>query len=125
MPIDDVQAPVVTFFMSLAERDLEGACGAWDAAGTWHVQGHHDLVGDYRRDDYIEMLRCWFDDHPDYAAQDFRIERSGDDTVVTHLATINGRFGGVATGLMIFRVSDGLIAEGWAIPTFAGGAYPF
>lgn len=122
---DDVEAPVRTFFGALAGGDFDGARDAWDADGTWHVQGHHELAGDYPRDDYLDMLRRWFQDFPHYTALEFHMERFGSDVVLVHLCTVDGQFDGVATGLMIFRVAGGLITEGWAIPTFAGGAFPF
>lgn len=121
----DATAAVTAFFTSLADRELSDARHQWSPDGVWHVQGHHDLAGDYNRDEYIALLRRWFDAHPDYAAEDFRMERFGEDVVVAHLVTVNGRFDGKASGLMIFRVGDSQIVEGWAIPTFGGGAHPF
>lgn len=125
MWVPDTTAAVAAFFTSLANRELTDARQLWSADGVWHVQGHHDLAGDYSRDEYIAMLGRWFEAHPDYAAEDFRIEPFGEDVVVTHLVTVNGRFDGRASGLMIFRVGDSQILEGWAIPTFEGGAHPF
>lgn len=71
------------------------------------------------------MLVRWFDDHPDYAAEFTDFRAHGAEGVVVHLRTQNGAAPGTASGLIIYRVRDGLIAEGWAVPTFEDGRFPF
>ena len=121
----DITAPVGRFFAALTARDFSAARTPWASDGAWHVIGEHDLVGDYSADGYIEMLVRWFSDHPAYAAVDFEMTTPGTDVVVVHLVTENGAAPGQASGIMMFRIRDDLIVEGWAIPTFAGGRYPF
>lgn len=71
------------------------------------------------------MLERWFGDFPEYVATDFEMRAYGEDVVVVHLVTTGGAAGGTASGLMIFRVRDSLIVEGWGITTFDGGRWPF
>ena len=122
-PVDT--APVMQLFEALTNRDFEAARRLWLDDGTWHLGGSHDLAGDYMPDDYIEILRGWVEKYPEYTATDFSMQQFGTDVVAVHLVTTGGRAQGEASGLLIYRVKDGAIAEGWAIPTSWQGSQPF
>ncbi|HVF76288.1 MAG TPA: nuclear transport factor 2 family protein [Acidimicrobiales bacterium] len=116
---------VARFFGALGERDFGAARPYWADSAVWHVVGTHDLAGDYAPDAYLAMLATWFADHPDYAVEFTDFRAHGDEGVVVHLESRHGRAEGPASGLMVYRVVDGLIVEGWGIPTFDDARLPF
>lgn len=118
-------APVDAFFGAVGSRSFDAARRTWSDSGVWHLGGRHEFVGDYTPDEYIEFLAGWFERYPDYAVTDFSLQRHGTDVVTVHLVTTGGCAPGEASGLMIFRTLDGVIAEGWSIPTSWQGKYPF
>ena len=119
------QTSVLQFFDALTRRDFDAALAQWKPDGTWHLHGRHDMAGEYGAADYVAFLRRWFDEHPSYEVTAFSMHTYGTDVVAAHLETRNGRAPGVASGLMIFRVEDDVIAEGWAVPTSLQGTEPF
>jgi predicted SnoaL-like aldol condensation-catalyzing enzyme len=121
---DEHVGVVIGFFDALTARDFGVARSHWRDDGVWHLDGQHDLVDDYSADSYVEFLGSWFATYPEYTATDFAVQVYGTDVVAVHLDTTGGR-APATSGLMIFRVDDGLIAEGWAIPTSLQGAQPF
>lgn len=112
-------------FQALGERDFGRARRCWRDDAVWHVTGSHELAGDFAVDDYLALLRQWFADHPEYSVEFTDFRANGDQGVAVHIRSEGGLAPGVASGWMLYRVVDGAITEGWGIPTFADGRYPF
>lgn len=112
-------------FKALDQRDFGRARRCWRDDAVWHVTGSHDLAGDHRVDDYLALLQQWFADYPDYSVEVTDFRASGEQGVAVHIRSQGGRAPGVASGWMIYRIAADAIAEGWGIPTFADGRYPF
>lgn len=116
---------VGAFFAAVGARDLGKARTYWHDDAVWHITGTHELAGDYGPDDYLAVLGRWFDDHPGYSAEVTDFRAHGPQGVAVHLRTHGGSAPGTASGLMIYRLRNGRIAEGWAVPTFEDGRFPF
>ena len=91
----------------------------------WHITGSHEAAGDDGANEYVDFQSRWREDHPSYAAQVRGVSGFGDEPAILLVESQGGAAPGIASGVAIFRVVDGSIAEGWAIPAFAGGQYPF
>ena len=118
-------AVVQQFFGCLGARDPLAGGALWSGDAVWHLSGRHSRSGDYRVDDYLAMLTDWFASYPSYAGEVDEWRTSGDEAVSVAISSTGGEAPVRATGLMIFRVVDGLIREGWGIPTFADGQWAF
>lgn len=71
------------------------------------------------------MLDEWSATYPSYQAEYKDARDVGEDVAMIVLESTGGMAPGRASGLLIYRVVDGKIREGWAIPAFADGRYPF
>lgn len=121
----EAEAVVGGFLAAVGERDLERARTFWADDAIWHITGTNELAGEYDPDRYLARLAQWFDDYPDYAVEPTDFRAHGRQGLAVHMRTRKGMAPGEASGLLVYRVQDGRIAEGWAIATFADGTYPF
>jgi hypothetical protein len=118
-------AVVQEMYQRLGAGDLAGARAMWTEDGVWHVTGDHEIAGDYDPDAYFHMLGRWAQQYPSYTFE-FRDARDiGEDIATIVVESANGMAPEAASGLLVYRVVDGQIMEGWAIPAFASGKYAF
>jgi hypothetical protein len=126
MSESDSPAQVVEGFMAaMGSGDPIGARARWTDDAVWHLTGSHDLAGDYSADEYFEMLGRWAARYPDYQPAFLGVRDYGTEGAVAYMESTGGMAPGTASGLLVYRVVDGRIHEGWAIPTFGGGGYAF
>ena len=117
---------VVQAYFSARQADgYEAARAYWADDAVWHITGSHQGAGDYSPDGYLDFQARWREDHPSYAAQVREMSGFGDELAILLVESRGGPSPGVASGVAIFRVVNGRIVEGWAIPAFASGRHPF
>jgi ketosteroid isomerase-like protein len=116
---------VRSFFEAMAAGDAVEAVSKWDEQAIWHSTGSHELARDYRRDEYLHMVRSWSAAYPSYYAEMKDVREYGDHVAVVYLESTGGMAPGRASGLLVYRVVGGTIREGWGIPAFEAGRYPF
>ena len=123
------ESPRVEFVVSMYERltrgDVAGARAMWADDAVWHLNGSHDLAGDYSPEAYFDVLGVWAERYPSYASEFKDARDVGEDGAVIYMESTGGMAPGDGSGLLIYRVVDERIAEGWAIPTTGGGRYAF
>jgi ketosteroid isomerase-like protein len=110
-------------FASFGDRGAARAL--WHDDAVWHLTGRHADAGDLDPDAYLDLLERWRREHPDYLPQVIEVREYDDDVAVVHLRSIGGSAPGTAAGLMVYRVVDGRVAEGWAIASVGHGEHPF
>jgi ketosteroid isomerase-like protein len=113
------------FFGCLGARDPRAGRRYWSDDAVWHLSGRHTRARDYPVDEYLTMLTEWFASYPAYSGEIEAWTTSGEEVVSLTLTSTGGEAPARASGLMVYRVVDGLIREGWGIPTFADGQYAF
>ena len=74
--------------------------------------------------DYQAMGLEWYERFPDYAFESGPIAELG-ELAYFILRSRKGEAPGETSGLMIYRVVDGVIVEGWALPAEHGGRFAF
>lgn len=105
------------------ERFLAGDVAAvlvtWADHAVWHILDCNRYEGEYTKHEYFALLtKAWVEDVSGYELRVLSVQPFGDHLVVVHVessgTTIDGPIdpGG---GLMIYRLDDGLIVEGWAV----------
>lgn len=101
----------------------------WSPDAVWHVLDATRLQGDYTRDEYFTMLATtWSDFVSEYEFEVVDCRSYGDDLVVVHLRSRGMTADGPIDengGLMIYRVRDGRIVEGWALSRGRDARTPF
>jgi ketosteroid isomerase-like protein len=115
---------VRTFYRALLDADGAAARACWRDDAVWHVTGSSELSKDYLPDPYFVMLAEWAARYPDYAFTSTEVGQF-DDAAVMFIESTGGMAPGRASGLMVYRVTDGRITEGWAIPAFGDGQHLF
>jgi ketosteroid isomerase-like protein len=115
---------VRTFYQALVDGDGAAARACWHDDAVWHVTGTSEMSTDYLPDPYFSLLAEWAARYPDYAFTSKDVGQY-DDVAVMFIESTGGMVPGRASGLMIYRVTEGKIAEGWAIPAFSDGRYLF
>jgi ketosteroid isomerase-like protein len=117
--------PVVQrWFAALAAGRVGEARACWYPEGTWHVLDASPLQGDYDVPGYLAMLRGFLaEDGEGYA---FAVEelRPHGDLVVGFVRSSSPQLG-TTRALMVFRLRDGRIAEGWALARGADAELPW
>lgn len=102
-----------------AEGRGEAVYATWAEDAVWHVLDATRFQGDYTRDEYFTMLATtWAEYVTSYAPQLVSCESFGDELVVAFLRNTGETLEGPIDpngGLMIYRVLDGRISEGWAV----------
>ena len=116
---------VQAMYQRLTRGDIVGARSMWSDEAVWHVTGDHEFAKDYDPDSYLKLLGTWAERYPSYSAEFKDARDLGEQGAVIVMESTNGMAPEVASGLLIYRVADGKIQEGWAIPTFGGGHYAF
>ena len=105
---------VERWFEALRTLEMGDARACWHPDATWRVQDHNEFGGDFGIDDYIVMLGKFLTKYG--AGYEFGIDdiRTHGDLVVVFLHSSQPQLGSTE-GLMIYRIRDGLIVEGWGI----------
>ena len=88
----------------------------WADGAIWHLTGSGQRARDYGIDDYVMMLGEWMTSFPAYAAEVFEWSVIGDIGYASVRST-GGEAPATAEGLVVYRVVDGRIMEGWAMPS--------
>jgi uncharacterized protein len=106
-------------FESFAAGEGDAVYATWAPDAVWHILDATQLQGDYTRDEYFAMLATtWAELVPDYSFEVVACEPYGEELVVVYMrstgTTPNGPIDANG-GLMIYRVVDGKIVEGWAL----------
>ena len=112
-------------YQRLRSGDVAGARAMWSDDAVWHLTGTHDFAGEYTPDEYFGALGRWAERYPAYTSEFKDTRDVGDDVAVIYMESADGMAPGLASGLLIYRVVDGRIREGWAIPTSGGGRFAF
>ena len=105
---------------------LDSLRADWSDDAVWHIIGTHDLAGSVPVDDYFTMLKAVFVE-ADYRFEVVGLRQLGELVFVDIVSegSIAGNEVDPAGGVMIYRVVDGKITEGWAIGAGSGGATLF
>jgi len=102
-----------------AEGQGEAVYATWAEDAVWHVLDATRFQGDYTRDEYFTMLSTtWTEYVTSYRPELVSCESFGDELVVAYLRSTGETLEGPIDpngGLMIYRVLDGRIIEGWAV----------
>jgi predicted SnoaL-like aldol condensation-catalyzing enzyme len=126
-PLTQHAAPteaVTAFFNHLRAGHIELALKCWAPDALWHVTGRSSRARDYTPEQYLAMCRDWYAEYPQYTAEFGEISSLGELTFLS-IRSQNGEAPGSTEGMMLYRVVDGLIVEGWAIPAKHGDRYTF
>lgn len=115
---------VAAFFKQLRAGNTKQALQCWSRDGVWHVIGKSSRAGNYSLTEYLALCAQWYVDYPEYAAEFGELSGVG-ELAFFSIRSINGEAPGEMEGMMLYRVVDSLIAEGWAIPAGYGGRYTF
>jgi hypothetical protein len=114
-------------FEAHARGDVTAWRAGWHDDAVWHVTGSNPFAGDMGIDDYAELVEAAVYANSSYEGEPVGLSEFGEIVVVTWAS--RGSIGDIELdgqgGLMIYRVVDGKVAEGWAIPAGSGGALPF
>lgn len=74
--------------------------------------------------EYLAMCAQWYGEFPTYSAEFGALSSIGELAFFT-IRSQNGEAPTETEGMMLYRVVDGLITEGWAIPARHGDRYTF
>lgn len=123
--VDRSPTEVVRAFWDAYRRgDVGEAFGFWSADAVWRLTGRHARAGDYTPSDYAQMLAAFTAEFPDYSGE-FLNARNLGELALFDVRSRNGPAPGESLGIIVYRVLNGLIVEGWAIPANHRGRYPF
>ena len=117
-------AVVETFFKHLRAGNTELALKCWSQDGVWHITGKSCRARDYSIAEYLPMCAQWYIDYPQYSAEFGALSSIG-ELAFFSIRSKHGEAPGETEGIMLYRVVDGLITEGWAIPARHGNRYTF
>ena len=128
--MDDTNAALIRRnFELLQQGQAEAAYATWAPDAVWHVLDATRLQGDYTRDEYFTTFATtWAKYVSDYAFDVVDCRSYGNDLVVVHLRSRGTTSDGPIDedgGLMIYRVVDGRIVEGWALSRGRDARTPF
>jgi ketosteroid isomerase-like protein len=115
---------VRAFFDHLLAGEPHAALQLWAPNSVWHVTGQSAWARDYSPAEYLAMGAQWYVKHPDYNYKMTTLRELG-ELAFFSIRSRGGEAPGEAEGMMVYRVVDGRIAEGWAIPASGGGRYTF
>ena len=128
--LEDTNAELIRRNFELFQQGHgEAVYAAWAPDAVWHVLDATRFQGDYTRDEYFTMLgTTWAEEVPDYAFDVVDCRSYGNALVVVHLRSRGTTSDGPIDengGLMIYRVVDGKIMEGWALSRGRDARTPF
>jgi hypothetical protein len=116
-------------FARFARGEGEAVYATWADDAVFHVLDATRYHGNYSRDEYFTMLATtWGADTQDYQFTVVSCEAYGDDLVVAHLKSIGTHIDGPIDergGLMIYRIANRKIVEGWALGRGTDATTPF
>lgn len=115
-------------FERFGRGEGEAVYATWADDAVWHILDANKYQGTYTRDEYFGMLSTLAAEIPDYSFEVASCEGYGDELVVVHLRSSGTTPEGPINpngGLMIYRVVDGKIAEGWAMSGGRDATTPF
>jgi ketosteroid isomerase-like protein len=116
-------------FARFARGEGEAVYASWAEDAVWHVLDATRYQGNYTRDEYFTMLgTTWATDVQNYSPEIVSCESYGEDLVVAHLKSSGTHIDGPIDelgGLMIYRITDGKIVEGWALSRGKDATTPF
>lgn len=115
---------VKAFWAAFRSGDVQKAFGHWSSDAVWRLTGRHPRAGDYTPNDYAQMLAAFSGEFPEYSGE-FLNARNLGELAIFDVRSRGGPAPGESQGIIIYRVRDGLIVEGWAVPANHGGHYPF
>ena len=115
---------VTTFFSLLRSGNTEQALQCWSSNAIWHITGQSPRAGDYLLPAYLELCKQWYVEYPTYNAELSALTAIGELAYFV-IKSCNGEAPSETEGVMLYRVMDGLITEGWAIPARHGDRYAF
>ena len=117
-------ASEVVFEMAaaLTAGDVDSARPYWRDDAVWHSGGVFNTdpyAGDYNPDEYMALAQRFMRDHPDYRAEVEDVREIGSELIAFRLKSWSsqgphGELDG-SGALMVYRVLDGKIVEGWGI----------
>ena len=111
------QEVVHAMYQKMHSGALEEARALWSDNGVWHVAGSHPLAGDYNADEYFSFVQRFLRDHPNYRAEWLDVRSYNGTILVGNLQSTGGPTPGTAHGVLVIRVAEGKLQEGWGIPT--------
>jgi predicted SnoaL-like aldol condensation-catalyzing enzyme len=115
---------VNAFFELMRSGNMDQALQCWAPDAIWHITGQSTHAGDYSLLAYLVLCGQWYVDYPNYSAEHSALTTIG-ELVFFSIKSRNGEAPGETEGMMLYRVVDGLITEGWAIPARHDDRYTF
>ena len=112
-------------FERFAAGDVESVMATWADDAEWHVLDAGPLRGSYSKLDYFtKVLPEFAASHEDYELTVESVTAHGPELVVVHVRSTGSNIDPDG-GLMIYRVVDGEIVEGWALSRGRDARLPF
>ena len=99
---------------ALEQLAIDEAKACWSNDARWLVLDDNQFAGSYSVDGYFEMLGTFFEKYGRGYEFDVLEARAHGDLVVLFCHSEQQELGST-DGLMIYRVRDGLIVEGWSM----------
>jgi hypothetical protein len=115
---------VRAFFDHLTAGKPDLALACWAPGAVWHITGRSAWSRDYTPAEYLVMGAEWYVHYPDYTYKFGRVSDQG-ELAFFFVRSQGGEAPGEAEGMMVYRVVDGRITEGWSIPASGGGDFTF
>jgi len=115
---------VRAFFDHSAAGKLDLGLECWAPGAIWHVTGHSGWSRDYTPAEYLAMGKEWYARYPNYTYKFGRVSEAG-ELAYFFVRSQGGEAPGEAEGMMLYRVVDGRITEGWSVAASGGGAFAF
>jgi hypothetical protein len=116
---------VEALFAALDLAKLDEARATWHEAAVWHVLDRNEFHGDYTVDAYFtDMLPRFFAKYGDAYTLEMRSVVAHGELVVVFVETSQPTLG-ANRGLMIFRLRDEVIVEGWTMSRGSDSILPF
>lgn len=111
-------------FAAVGSLAIDDARACWHDDAVWHLADGNDFGGDYTSDEYFAMLGRFFERYGE--GYQFRVDeiREHGELVVCFAGSSQPELD-ATDGVLIYRVRDGLIVEGWGIGRGADSLTPW